>query len=265
MNDKSCIIIDDEPQDEIVENLKADARHRGIQLSCVQLNPQDQDYEKDVGDNERPEYVIDIEKVIEKLKTIGCRRVDVIACDYFLQDDNINGFDIIHKLRNQLHYKKEIILYSANLETVIREILLERSVEEQLDRIMNLVKANIPENLEAGIREILTERKFRDQITRIKNLTRANILAFTDKDKYRASILAVIQQDLFSLEAQLDSLLNKYSSLLFKTGYPPLSGKILSEIIAEIDQGTADGKEFQKAILENAIAHMVQLNKEDDG
>jgi len=131
MSDKSCIIIDDEPQDEIVDNLKADASHRGIHLSCVQLNPQDQDYEKDVGDDARPDFVIDIDKIIEKLKTIGCRRADVIACDFYLQDDNVNGFDIIHKLRTQLHYKKEIILYSANLETVIREILLERSLEDQ--------------------------------------------------------------------------------------------------------------------------------------
>jgi len=127
---------------------------------------------------------------------------------------------------------------------------------------MSLIKADVPANLEAGIREILSEHNLKEQIARIRNLTRANILAFTDKGKYRSSILTVIQQDLFSLESQLDSLLNSYRDLTFRSVFPPLSGKILSEIIEEIDSGTTNGKEFQKALLEHAIAHMIELNKE---
>lgn len=263
MTDKFCIIIDDEDQDEIVENLKTDAGGRGIRLNCYQLNPQDEAYLKDVGDEARPEYVIDIEKIVESLKTINYRyaKVDVIACDFFLQDDHVNGFEIIRKLRGQLNYKKGVILYSANLETVIREILLGHRLNEQVNRIISLIRADVPANLEAGIREILSS-SLREQIDRIRNLTRANILDFTDKDKYRLAIVAALAHDPFTLESELDSLLNSHRDLTFQSVFPPLSGKKVSEIISEIDSGSTNGKKFQKAILENAIAHMIELNLE---
>jgi hypothetical protein len=262
MTDKHCIIIDDEDQDEIVENLKADAKARGIGLVCFQLNPQDDQFHKNVGTDSVPEYVIDIEKIVEKLRTIEYRysKVNVIACDYRLQDDHVNGFEIIRKLRNQLQYKKSIILYSANLETVINEILL-GSLEDRIRRILNLVKAKVPANLEAGVREILSG-DLRDQIHRIRNLTRADIMAFTDKDNYRSSIITALEQDPFSLESELDSLLSSYRDWTFRSVFPPLSGKKLSEIIEEIDSGSVNGIAFQKALLENAVAHMIELNNE---
>src|SRR5438552_8889997 len=99
MIDKFCIIIDDESQDEIVENLKADAMRHGSRLNCFQLNPQDKTYSKNIGDEMRPEYVIDIDKVMAALKTPEYRRlrVNVIACDYNLEDDEVNGWELIRK------------------------------------------------------------------------------------------------------------------------------------------------------------------------
>jgi CheY-like chemotaxis protein len=234
MKDKYCIIIDDESQDEIVENLKADARQRGVDLTCFQLNPQGDDCHKNVGDDKRPNFVIDMEKVVAKLRSAEYRKlkVNVIACDYNLQDDEVDGFEIIRKIRNDLNYKKEIILYSANIDIVIRRIL-------QLDDVGKRVQS-------------------------IRNLARANIREFSDKNDYRGIIVSLIRQDAFSLESEIESLLNRYSELTFKSGFPPLSGKKLSEILEEIDSGTVLGEKFQSAILENAIAHMIDLNREID-
>lgn len=262
MTDKYCIIIDDEDQDEIVENLKADAKSKGIGLTCFQLNPQDDEFHKNTGTDAIPEFVIDIEKIADKLKTTEYRRakVDVIACDYLLQDDHVNGFEIIRKLRNQLNYKKSIILYSATLDTVISEILL-GDLEDRVSRIMKLVDANIPANLEAGVREVLTG-DLKEQVQRIRNLARADIMAFTDKDNYRASIVTALEKDPFSLDSELDSLLNTYRNWTFRSVFPPFKDKTVAEIIDEIDSGSANGVAFQRALLENAIAHMIDLNRD---
>lgn len=232
MIDKSCIIIDDEPQDEIVENLVGDASKVGIRLTCYQLDPQADRYYKNAGTEEEPEYVIDISKVMEALKSPAYRkcRVDVVACDYHLEDDQVNGYEIIRKIRFHLNYRKGIILYSGNLETVIREILREDNLQEQIDRI--------------------------------KNLARAKILEFNDKSDYRQSILTAIKQDIFSLESELESLLHNYGDWTFRSVFPLFKGKKLSEILDEIESDSPNAVKFQKELLENAIAHMIELNRD---
>lgn len=262
MTDKYCIIIDDEDQDEIVENLIEDARRLGIALTCFQLNPLDDRFNKNVGSDSAPEDVIDLEKIVEALGTNEYRRskVNVIACDYRLQDDHVNGFEVIRKLRNELNFKGSVILYSANLETVIADILL-GNFAEQVERIMSLVNANIPENLEAGIKEVLAG-DLKGQIHRIRNLTHANISALKDKDSYKSSIITALEQESFSMETELDSLLNNYRDWTFRSVFPPFSDKKVSEIAEEIDSGSPKGISFQKALLENAVAHMLELNKE---
>lgn len=233
MIDKFCIIIDDESQDEVVENLKADAMQHGIRLNCFQLNPNGNTYHKNIGSDEHPDYVIDIDKVTAALKPPEypkLRKVDVIACDYNLEDDEVNGWELIRKLRFHLNYKKEIILYSGNLDTVISEIL--------------------------------REGNFGGQLHQIRNLTRANIREFNDKNDYRQSIINAVRQDTFSLESELESLLDKYSDWTFRSVFPLFKNMKLSEVLDEIESGSANGKAFQKALLENAIAHMIELNKE---
>jgi hypothetical protein len=232
MTDKFCIIIDDEPQDEVVENLKDDARQIGIQLHCYQLNPQEEGFQKNAGTEDAPHFVIDIEKITAALRTPDYRRVkvDIIACDYHLEDDVVNGYEIIRKLRNHLHYRKAIILYSGNLETVIREILREENLREKIDRI--------------------------------KALARANIFEFNDKNDYRQSIITALRRNEFSLEFELELLLQKYSEWTFKSVYPAFSGRTISEILDEIEAGSAQGQEFQKALLANAVAHMINLNRD---
>ncbi len=232
MNDKSCIIIDDEDQDEIVENLQTDANRLGIRLSCFQLNPQKDAYYKNIGDENVPDYVIDADKVAAALMTPAYRRlrVDVIACDYDLGDDEVNGYELIRRLRGGLNYRKEIILYSGNLNRVIKGILREEDPKERF--------------------------------AQIRSLARANIREFNDKNDYRQSIITAISEDRFSLESELESLLDKYSGWTFRSVFPPFKDMNLHDVLVEIESGSAKGKLFQKALLENAIAHMIELNKE---
>lgn len=233
MIDKFCIIIDDEDQNEIVENLREDAAKQGIRLNCFQMNPQSEAYYKNKGTPERPDYVIDLDKVSSDLLTPAYRKlkVDIIACDYDLQDDEVNGYTLIGKLRGHLKYQKEIILYSANLDRVVNAIL----------------KVDNPKEL----------------YTQVRHLAHARIRDFHDKNDYRQSIITALKDTTFSLESELETLLTKYADLTFNSVFPPLRGKKIAEILGEIEAGSKEGKGFQKALLENAIAHMVEMNTDE--
>ena len=65
-----------------------------------------------VGSEPRPDYVIDCSnRVVERIRMSGFRRTHVFACDYYLQDNDVNGFEIIRKLRGELKYKNAIVLH----------------------------------------------------------------------------------------------------------------------------------------------------------
>jgi len=234
MIDKSCIIIDDEDQQEIIENLKVDAERYGIRLICYQMNPQTEPFYKNIGNKSVPEYVIDLNKVSAALLTKDFRklRVDVIACDYDLGDDEVNGYELIRRLRFHLNYRKEVILYSGNLDRVVRAIVRQEDPKEQFNQI--------------------------------KNLARARIREFNDKNDYRQSIISAVRDEAFSLESELERLLEKYSDWTFRSTFPEFRGMKLSSVLDEIEAGSAEGKKFQKALLENAVSHMIDLNRIND-
>lgn len=230
MIDKFCIIIDDEPQDGIIKNLCRGLKRENINLECEQLNPQDDKYNKNKGTESAPEYVIDLDEIIKDLNTSKYlkRKVDLIACDYSLQDDEVNGFEIIRKLRNELNYNKEIVLYSANLDNVIREILEDRNKQKHIQKIRNLVNAKISD--------------------------------ICKRESYKTTIIGVLKQNKFSLESELESRLYKHSDLKFKSTFPVFKDKLLAEIIDEIRSNSPQAVEFQKELIERIVSNLVALN-----
>ncbi len=160
----------------------------------------------------------------------GFRRTHVFACDYYLQDNDVNGFEIIRKLRGELKYKNAIVLYSAGLETVIKEILT------------------------------LPGRK--DQIDRLKNLSSLNLADIADRDNYPYSVLHAIQEDEFSLKSELFELFRRHGDLKFQSTFPPFAGMTLFEVLQAMEADTKDAKGFQRAILENTLAHLIEVNTE---
>lgn len=226
MNDKFCIIIDDEPQTEIIEDLVHRAKGYGLQLICEQLNPQN--FLEEISSDGNKDFVINLEKIKSELHTTKYlrRKVDLILCDFGLQDKKINGFEIIRNLRNEWNYKKKIILYSATIEDVIENILKNDDKKTQ----------------------------------RLRNLMRAEISDFCDKD-YSESLLRVLREDKFSLESELEAFLIKFGDKKFRSVFPKYNGKTLYEISEELKVNSQDAIDFQKNFIENAIAHFLELNE----
>jgi len=230
MIDKFCVIIDDEQQDEVIEDLIHRAKGFQIDLECVQLNPHVAKFQKQLnGPGDVPEIVIDLEKLIEELETPTYlrRRVDVLVCDFNLEDPYVNGFEIIRVLKTRRAFRKAIVLYSAIIDEVI-----EGFVKDEATRIQQL-----------------------------RSLIKAEISDFCDKD-YSESVLKVLRKDRFSLQTEIEILLDKYSDWTFRSPFPEFQGKAIREILEEIRTESAKGVAFQRTILINAIAHMIDLNRE---
>lgn len=233
MIDKVCIIIDDEDQKDVMDDLVHQAKGHQINLECVQLNPQEDKFYKEItDDNGDIDQVIDLDKIIEELRTpkyLYRPSIAVLAFDYGLQDKVITGFEIIKKLRREKITKKKIVLYSATIEKVIEDLM-----QDKVNRVQNL-----------------------------KQLILAEISGITDKD-YTDSVLRLIREDKFSLESQIEEQLLDYGDLTFKNIFPKFKDKTLFEISEEIRKNSQDAIDFQKAFIENAIAHLIDLNKEID-
>lgn len=229
--EKYCIIIDDAYDIEsTIEDYRYEASSRGISLNCVHLNPQQEDCLVDIGTAEKPKYTIDIAKVSNLLQSQAYKfkKADIILCDYDLSDDSVNGFEIVRYLRNQLSYKREVILFSANIDRVIKNIL---SVKNQQEKIQ-----------------------------KIRNLAYANIRDICDRGNVKYSMLTIFSNEGSSLENELIKLLHKYEKYTFQNGFPEFRGKLISSIIEEIHHDTKKANRFKIALLEYAVAQMISIN-----
>lgn len=232
MIEKKCIIIDDEPQDESIENLTETLRKEGIRLDCRQLNPKDREFRKNIGTPETPEYAIDLNLVLDKLSTVDFfkKKVDIIACDYNLGDDKVNGFEVIAALRAK-SYNRGIMLYSGSQDQVIRAILK---------------VSNLPE-----------------RIKKIKKLATSNISHITDRDDYKATLIGCIRDETFSIRYSLEQLLEDIGNLELKSFPKDFKGKKVNDILEEIKKDTPAGIKFQKLIIEFAVSNLVEMNSDD--
>jgi len=117
---RSCLIIDNDDQTEEIKQLVRDARHQGIDLDCRQF---------DVGNTAFTEVLslgkIDIDKVEKEAKKRYNNLVfDIIAFDYELDDEDINGVELLRNFNNRrlFRYTPKLV-YSGVLDQVLRNII----------------------------------------------------------------------------------------------------------------------------------------------
>lgn len=226
--EKTCLIIDDNKQDEVLEQLVEKARKKGITLKCPQFN---------VGSTERNDLLdingaIDINAVLAKFKSeFDGTKLDMICVDFQLEDENINGLDVLKQVY-ALRQSSQFIIYSSNLDQVVKGIIGDYDKDKNKGKL----------------------------IADIKSLTKYKILDFVSRDRYDQAILDILSKNEMSLELVLESKLLEYPELVFQNTYPKFEGLTLQQIANEIRQGSNHGQLFKAELLEQAISHMVQIN-----
>lgn len=224
--DKVCLIVDDKDQQhtfksQIQETLKKEGCNVGVVLINT-TNPQILDEDQN----------IDKEKLIAYIKKeIEGKHIDVVATDFDLSDEAVNGLDVIEIIRN-IRAKVPIILYSGNLERAIKSVIGDPSTKDTI----TLVKD-------------------------VKKLMLHDITEFIDRSMYASSVIKILKNKETSTKQILLKKLREYPDMIFLSTYSAFNGKTLSVIANEIEKSTLQGQDFQSELIEETIAYMINISK----
>ena len=227
----TIVIIDD-------ENLKSNVRSLEMKLNkicepeIITIYTQAVSLRKD-GDTDH----LDPEKLYNKiLSKIEGKHIDWFVTDFNIGEEYIDGIDIVREISNRRNfYKKNIILYSGNIERAIEKILDE----------------NEPDLSKQGL------------INAVKKLYDLPIRYYEKRNDYKERLLKVVTEDLEpTLDEEFIKLLYENGEMIFSSCFPPFSGMKLKEI-AQIIENDSDyrSREWRAALIEQTISYLLKVNE----
>lgn len=225
MIQKYLILIDEQSQNAVLQNMKATLKKDGIELIFKEFNPIN--YQK----RENGEILFDTESFKTDLLSLPYfRQLDSIICDYNLIADVIDGFQIIKIIKAiNPNYKKQVILYSAQIENVIEDIIKTGDFEKQKENLKSLIACNI-------------DFRKRD-------------------DNYEQGLVKHVKKEKeFSFEDELIKWFFLRKDDSFNYLFPKYAGKKFEEIATDLQAKTPDSIEFKKDLVEQIISYLSLIN-----
>jgi CheY-like chemotaxis protein len=222
MIQKHLILIDDNSQRVALERIKSVLKNDGIELIYSEYNPTT--YQK----RENGDLSFDIETFVQALNSLPYfKQLDSIVCDYNLIENVVNGFEIVKIIKEiNDNYRKQIILYSADINVVIGNIL----------------------------------NKNEDVITNLKQLINCNI-DIIKKEGYDQYVIPHIKKEKpFDFEDELIKWFYSRKEDEFNYLFPKYQGKKFEDIAKCLESRTEDSIEFKKDLVEQIIAYLSKIN-----
>lgn len=187
MEQRHLILVDEQSQVDRLKRIYDSLKNEGIELVYAEINPNDFFTRKENGDIE-----FDAEKMKNKLRSIPfIRHLDIFATDYNLVADELKGIDVIAILYDLIpHYCKQMVIYSAQVEDVIDDIINNRTsgFEEKVEMVKLLSKNEI--SYLSSVNEF--EEKFKRLIVQERNISIDNrvveSLCALDNDRFKCYI-----------------------------------------------------------------------------
>lgn len=225
---KKILIIDNEPQTEEIEKMTRDAHNMGIELECDQYN---------VGSTEETDLldkgVLNIDKVIYEYKRrYKGKSYSLVACDWDLNDDNIDGIELLRQFKaNNIWKHTPKMLYSGLLD-------------EKLSEKLELYKSGK-----------LSKDKL---LSHIKLLINTDLRGFHKREDYDKHILAFLKDEEETLDIVVEDLLLKFPDFCFKGAWEhrTFSGKTFKEVADILSSDENLCKKFKRELIEECIAYL---------
>ena len=228
MMQKYLILIDDHSQYAKLEQIKNTLDvNENIELTYKEYNPTD--FQK----RENGDVVFNKEAFIKDLKQLPfLYEIDSIVCDYHL-GDMINGFEILKIIKEAIpHYKKQIILYSTDINKVIGGIIEGADFESKRNNVKYLVSFN-PE--------------------------------FVNKDGFEQMLIPHLKsQEPFSFEDELIKWFRSRKEDEFNYLFPKYQGKKFEEVAECLKADSQDSIEFKQELIQQIIAYLSKINDLSD-
>lgn len=225
--EKCVLIIDDIDQSVNIKSLKKQVRGY-CSLDAISIKTTDVDLRAEDSEH------LDLEKLRNTIKeAIRGKSIAWAFTDFDLSEDNINGLTVVRILK-ELRPSLKIVIYSGNLETVIRNVVGKPLAEANED---DVVKA-------------------------VKTLVNYEIVDYVRRDNYVDKAVELIKkEDDPTVKEFFIQQLRMYSEMEFRSCYPKLSGRTLGEI-ADMIENSSDKRTdaWTQELVEQAIAYLVKIN-----
>lgn len=186
MEQRHLILIDEQSQSLRLKKMAEKLKNEGIELIYEEINPTLYTTRQSNGD-----VIFDKEKLRNKLDTISFKsHLDVFATDYNLIEGELKGIDMIEMLYSLVpYYKNKVVIYSAQIEDVIKNVINRSKDFEQQINMLKLLSKNEIHYLGS---ENEFEQKFKILIEKEADKTidtrLAESLLSIDNDKFKCSI-----------------------------------------------------------------------------
>jgi hypothetical protein len=222
---KYLILVDEQSQTKSLEQIKDVLKNDGFELIYEEYDPKT--FQKREDDNA---LRFDKDAFTQKLQSLSyINRLDSIACDYNLVKDIVNGFEIIKIIKEIIpNYKKQIILYSANIDNVIGKIIAHGDLDTQKENLKRLINYKIE---------------------------------FVKRDGYDQEVIKHIKKEKpFDFDDELIKWFYSRKEDEFNYLFPKYQGKKFRDIAKYLESGTPDSIVFKKDLVEQIIAYLSKIN-----
>lgn len=186
MKQRHLILIDEQSQSLRLKKMAEKLKNEGIELIYEEINPTLYMTRQSNGD-----VIFDKEKLRNKLDTISFKsHLDVFATDYNLIEGELKGIDMIEMLYSLVpYYKNKVVIYSAQIEDVIKNVInSSKDFEQQINMLKLLSKNEIhylgsDNEFEQKFKRLIEKEADKTIDTRL-----AESLLSIDNDKFKCSI-----------------------------------------------------------------------------
>jgi len=228
----NLLIIDNEDITESISVIEELAAKKSIAIKCFPLLVGLPDGNDVIDENGK----INLQLFRNKLeREYGNRRFHLVASDFMLNDEKIDGVEIIRQLSALSNTRKaEKILYSAELNEIVQGYLDKYKQDEDFDS---------------------SWRSFKSLIT-------LNILDFVEREKVEECIVNLIEKIPENGDDYILDELLANTELKFNPAVEIYDGMNLGEIAERLSNNDSQSAKFKKKLVKLAIANLVYLKNE---
>ena len=143
MEQRFLLLVDEQSQADRLKRIAASLKNDGIALVYKEINPIAYQKRTEKGDD----ISFDKDAFAQALREVPfIHHLDVFATDYNLIEEQLKGIDVLSLFSDiNLYYRKKVVIYSAQIESVIGDLLTrgEGTFEEQVSMMKLLTRYDV--------------------------------------------------------------------------------------------------------------------------
>lgn len=228
MEQRYLILIDEQSQKDRLLRIARNLKNEGIQLVYKEINPNDCTVRSDNGD-----LTLDRNALKNKLESVSfISHLNVFATDYNLVSDELKGIDMIEMLYSVLpNYRKKVVIYSAQIDDVINNIITERA------------------------------KGFEQQVKMLKILALNDIHYLRGEGEFENEFKSLIAKEPdITIDSRLIEVLQTLDCDNLKCSIPGYTDKKISDIGDLLLKKGSDVVALRKNIVDHILAYITSIN-----